>query len=170
MAIFLPMLIETASPAGQPNAALVDAAVKLITHLAAGASAAAFKAAVGALSVEGKRRLQVQWIGRLTDLLSLSHLCCKLVPGQTTVPHALLWLTAGSSKIIFSCTAEQPTCRTACCQAETAHHCPEVFCNCDAQSTARERLLWHICRAGQPTRQPTIPMTGAAMESRFHFN
>ena len=59
MAIFLPMLIETASPAGQPNAALVDAAVKLITHLAAGPSAAAFKAAVGALSVEGKRRLQV---------------------------------------------------------------------------------------------------------------
>eukprot|EP00891_Asterochloris_glomerata_P001959 jgi/Astpho2/1959/Aster-x0510 len=58
MAIVLPMLIETASPAGQPNAALVDAAVKLIMHLAAGPSAAAFKVAVGALSVEGKRRLQ----------------------------------------------------------------------------------------------------------------
>ena len=72
MAIFLPMLIETASPAGRPNAALVDAAVKLITHLAAGPSAAAFKAAVGALSVEGKRRLQVHSLSSFTD-------CCSLV-------------------------------------------------------------------------------------------
>ena len=69
MAIYLPMLIETASPAGQPNTALVDAAVKLITHLAAGPSAAAFRAAVGALSMDGKRRLQVQYTGSCTILL-----------------------------------------------------------------------------------------------------
>lgn len=91
MAIVLPMLIETASPAGQPNAALVDAAVKLIMHLAAGPSAAAFKVAVGALSVEGKRRLQVRQIGRFTDRLSLSRLCCKRVPGQMMLaPHPAL--------------------------------------------------------------------------------
>ena len=80
MAIFLPMLIETASPAGQPNAALVDAAVKLIMHLAAGPSAAAFKAAVGALSVEGKRRLQVHEIDRCL-------ICCPLVTFAASMLH-----------------------------------------------------------------------------------
>ena len=49
---------QVASPEGAPNLALRDLAVKLVTLVASGPSAAAFQAAVAALSPEAKQRLQ----------------------------------------------------------------------------------------------------------------
>lgn len=51
-------MFQVASPEGAPNLALRDLAVKLVTLVAAGASAAAFQTAVAALSPEAKQRLQ----------------------------------------------------------------------------------------------------------------
>lgn len=58
MQLLVPLLIEAAAPAGTRTPALADMALKLITHLASGPAAPAFKAVVAGLPVGTKQRLQ----------------------------------------------------------------------------------------------------------------
>ncbi len=59
LSVFVPMLIDVAAPVGSRTPALADMAVRVVTHLATGASSAAFKAVVAALPLPTKQRLQV---------------------------------------------------------------------------------------------------------------
>ena len=66
MALLVPLLIEAAAPAqgaSSPSPQLADMALKLITHLASGPAAPAFKAAVAALPLGAKQRLQAALAG-----------------------------------------------------------------------------------------------------------
>lgn len=55
---FLCCVWQMAAPEGTPNVALRDMAVKLVSLVAVGPSAAAFQAAIAALPPEAKQRLQ----------------------------------------------------------------------------------------------------------------
>lgn len=55
--LLVPTLIEVAAPAGAPTPLLADMAVKLLTHLASGPAAAAFRGAASELPAATKQRL-----------------------------------------------------------------------------------------------------------------
>ena len=55
--LLVPTLIEVAAPAGAPTPLLADMAVKLLTHLASGPAAAAFRGAAAELPAATKQRL-----------------------------------------------------------------------------------------------------------------
>ena len=79
LALFLPLLIEAAAPEVAPRTpALADVAVKLITHLASGPAAAAFKTALAAMPPAAKQRLQVTGISTFATAFSLSGLCSRV--------------------------------------------------------------------------------------------
>jgi hypothetical protein len=58
LAVVVPLLVEVAAPPGPPTPALAQLAVRLLTALASGPAAAAFRAAVAALPAPTKLRLQ----------------------------------------------------------------------------------------------------------------
>lgn len=62
--LLVPLLVEAASPVCAPAPSLTDMAVKLVTHLASGPAAPAFKAVVASLPVSTKQRLQVRDVGK----------------------------------------------------------------------------------------------------------
>lgn len=58
LAVLIPLLIAAAAPETPPVPALADMAVKLVTHLASGPQAPAFRVAVAQLPAGAKVRLQ----------------------------------------------------------------------------------------------------------------
>ena len=59
MAVLLSVLIRDIAPSVSASPALAEVAVKLVTQIASGSSAAAFKAVVTSLPPQDKLRLQV---------------------------------------------------------------------------------------------------------------
>ena len=59
MAVLLSVLIRDITPTVSASPALAEVAVKLVTQIASGSSAAAFKAVVTSLPPQDKLRLQV---------------------------------------------------------------------------------------------------------------
>ena len=130
MAVLLSVLITDIAPSVSASPALAEVAVKLVTQIASGSSAAAFKAVVTSLPPQDKLRLQVRtWHGRyammavyiqcvLIDSWSLlfSHTNMFVILQFTN--QVCLQFTLDNMCFCIGCDA---SCDTACVQVKSVH-------------------------------------------------